>query len=302
MHEGVWPRVIAETLRGHCTMTKREICCIEIADTVSGLCVEANYYLGEDVMSALRRALEIEESPVGRTILGQLVRNAEIAREEGIPLCQDTGLTVVFVELGQDVHVVGGSLNAAIQQGVRRGYQEGYLRKSMVKRPFSARVNTGDNTPAVIHSEIVPGDQLRIVVVPKGGGSENMSALGMLKPADGREGVIRFVVETVERAGANPCPPTIVGVGVGGSAEMAMLLAKRSLLREVGQPSPDAEVAALEQDILTRVNRLGIGPQGLGGRVTCLAVHVDVFPCHIASLPVAVNIQCHSARHKEAVL
>jgi len=283
-------------------MTRREIDCIEIADTVSRLCVEANYYLGEDVMAALRRALEIEESPVGRTILGQLVRNAEIAREEGIPLCQDTGLTVVFVELGQDVHVVGGSLNAAIQEGVRRGYQEGYLRKSMVKRPFSARVNTGDNTPAVIHSEIVPGDQLRIVVMPKGGGSENMSALGMLKPADGREGVIRFVVETVERAGANPCPPTIVGVGVGGSAEMAMLLAKRSLLREVGQPSPDAEVAALEQDILTRVNRLGIGPQGLGGRVTCLAVHVDVFPCHIASLPVAVNIQCHSARHKEAVL
>jgi fumarate hydratase subunit alpha len=264
--------------------------------------VEANYYLGEDVMSALRRALEIEESPVGRTILGQLVRNAEISREEGIPLCQDTGLMMVFVELGQDVHVVGGSLNAAIQEGVRRGYQEGYLRKSMVKRPFSARVNTGDNTPAVIHSEIVPGDQLRIVVMPKGGGSENMSALCMLKPADGREGVIRFVVETVERAGANPCPPTIVGVGVGGSAEMAMLLAKRSLLREVGQPSPDAEVAALEQDILTRVNRLGIGPQGLGGLVTCLAVHVDVFPCHIASLPVAVNIQCHSARHKEAVL
>ena len=283
-------------------MTRREIDCIEIADTVSRLCVEANYYLGEDVMSALSRALETEESPVGRTILGQLVRNAEISREEGIPLCQDTGLTVVFVELGQDVHVVGGSLNAAIQQGVRRGYQEGYLRKSMVKRPFSARVNTGDNTPAVIHSEIVPGDQLRIVVMPKGGGSENMSALGMLKPADGREGVIRFVVETVERAGANPCPPTIVGVGVGGSAEMAMLLAKRSLLREVGQPSPDAEVAALEQDILTRVNRLGIGPQGLGGLVTCLAVHVDVFPCHIASLPVAVNIQCHSARHKEAVL
>jgi fumarate hydratase subunit alpha len=198
--------------------------------------------------------------------------------------------------------VVAGDLNEAIQEGVRRGYTEGYLRKSMVERPFSARANTGDNTPAVIHTEIVPGEKLRIVIMPKGGGSENMSALGMLKPADGREGVIRFVVETIERAGANPCPPTIVGVGVGGSAEKAMLMAKHALQREVGQPGADPEVAALEQDILTRANELGIGPQGLGGRTTCLAVHVEVFPCHIASLPVAINIQCHSARHKEAIL
>jgi fumarate hydratase subunit alpha len=283
-------------------MTKREIAGRDIADAVSRLCIEAGYHLGDDVLAALRRALDTEESPVGREILEQLVRNAQIAREEGIPLCQDTGLTVVFVELGQDVHVVAGDLNEAIQEGVRRGYTEGYLRKSMVERPFSARANTGDNTPAVIHTEIVPGEKLRIVIMPKGGGSENMSALGMLKPADGREGVIRFVVETIERAGANPCPPTIVGVGIGGSAEKAMLMAKHALQREVGQPGADPEVAALEQDILTRANELGIGPQGLGGRTTCLAVHVEVFPCHIASLPVAINIQCHSARHKEAIL
>ncbi len=280
----------------------RDIWCHAIVDTVARLCVEVNQFLCDDCLAALHRALDTEESPVGREILEQLVRNAEIAREEGIPLCQDTGLTVVFVELGQDVHVVGGNLNEAIQEGVRRGYTEGYLRKSMVERPFSARANTGDNTPAVIHTEIVPGDKLRIVVMPKGGGSENMSALGMLKPADGREGVIRFAVETIERAGANPCPPTIVGVGIGGSAEKAMLMAKHALQREVGQPGADPEVVALEQDILTRVNDLGIGPQGLGGRTTCLAVHVEVFPCHIASLPVAINIQCHSARHKEATL
>jgi fumarate hydratase subunit alpha len=283
-------------------MSTREIACSDIAETVSRLCVEASYHLGDDVLEALHRALETEESPVGREILEQLVRNAQIAPEDGIPLCQDTGLAVVFVELGQDVHLVGGNLTEAIQEGVRRGYREGYLRQSMVERPFSARANTGDNTPAVIHTEIVPGDKLRIVVMPKGGGSENMSALGMLKPADGREGVIRFVVETIERAGPNPCPPTIVGVGIGGSAEKAMLMAKHALQREVGQPGADPEVAALEQDILTRANELGIGPQGLGGRTTCLAVHVEVFPCHIASLPVAINIQCHSARHKEAIL
>jgi fumarate hydratase subunit alpha len=197
---------------------------------------------------------------------------------------------------------VGGDLYEAIQQGVRRGYEEGYLRKSVVDKPFSARANTRDNTPAVIHPQIVPGDRLKITVVPKGGGSENMSALAMLKPADGRQGVVDFVVETVKQAGANPCPPTIVGVGVGGTVEKTMWLAKHSLLREVGQPSPDPELAELEQDILERVNKLGIGPQGLGGNMTSLAVHVETHPCHIASLPVAVNIQCHSARHKEAVL
>jgi len=280
----------------------REIKCQEITEAVARLCIEANYYLGADVVKALRRARDAEVSPLGREVLDQLLENANVAQEEGVPLCQDTGLTVVFLEVGQDVHIVGGDLYDSIQKGVRQGYEEGYLRKSVVDKPFSLRNNTTDNTPAVIHPQIVPGDRLKITVVPKGGGSENMSALAMLKPADGRQGVVDFVVQTVEKAGANPCPPTIVGVGVGGSVEKAMWLAKHSLLREVGQPSPDPEVADLERDILERVNKLGIGPQGLGGSITSLAVHVETYPCHIASLPVAVNIQCHSARHKEAVL
>jgi fumarate hydratase subunit alpha len=280
----------------------REIRCEKITEAVARLCIEANYYLGDDVLRALRQAREAEVSPVGREVLNQLLENADVAREEEMPLCQDTGLTVVFLGVGQDAHIVGGDLYEAIHEGVRRGYEEGYLRKSVVDKPFSARANTRDNTPAVIHIQIVPGDQLKITVVPKGGGSENMSALVMLKPADGRQGVVDFVVETVRKAGANPCPPTIVGVGVGGTVEKAMWLAKHSLLREVGQPSPAPEVAELERDILERVNELGIGPQGLGGSTTSLAVHVETYPCHIASLPVAVNIQCHSARHKEAVL
>jgi fumarate hydratase subunit alpha len=280
----------------------RKISCEKITETVARLCIEANYYLGDDVIEALRQARDAEVSPVGGEVLDQLLENASVAREAGMPLCQDTGLAVIFLELGQDVHIVGGDLYDAIHEGVRRGYEEGYLRKSIVDKPFSLRSNTKDNTPAVIHSQIVPGDRLKITVVPKGGGSENMSALAMLKPADGREGVVDFVVETVERAGANPCPPTILGVGVGGTVEKAMWLAKHSLLREVGQPSSDPEVAELERDILEAVNNLGIGPQGLGGSTTCLAVHVEIYPCHIASLPVAVNIQCHSARHKEAVL
>ena len=280
----------------------REIGCEEITETVARLCIEANYYLGDDVIKAVRQARGTEISPVGREVLDQLLENANVARQEGMPLCQDTGLTVVFLEVGQDAHIVGGDLYESIQEGVRQGYEEGYLRKSVVDKPFSIRANTKDNTPAVIHPQIVPGDRLRIAVVPKGGGSENMSALAMLKPADGRQGVVDFVVETVERAGANPCPPTIVGIGVGGTVEKAMLLAKHSLLREVGQPSPDPEVAELEREILEKVNKLGIGPQGLGGSITSLAVHIETYPCHIASLPVAVNIQCHSARHKETVL
>jgi fumarate hydratase subunit alpha len=280
----------------------REISTDQITAEVARLSIESNYYLGEDVLAALRKYRAAEVSPAGREVLDQILENAEIARNEQMPLCQDCGLTVVFLELGQDAHIVGGGLNEAINEGVRLGYKEGYLRKSMVDQPFSARVNTQDNTPAVIHTAIVPGDELRITLAPKGGGSENMSQLGMLKPADGREGVIDFVVESVRRAGANPCPPIIVGVGVGGSAEKAMWLAKHSLLREVGQPSPDVELAELEAEILERVNRIGIGPQGFGGLTTALAVHVETFPCHIASMPVAVNIQCHSARHKEAVL
>ncbi len=280
----------------------REIHTDQIAETVARLCVESNHYLGEDVLAALRRYREAEVSPVGREVLDQILENAQIAHDQQMPLCQDCGLTVVFLELGQKAHVVGGDLTESISEGVRQGYQDGYLRKSMVDRPFSARINTKDNTPPVIHTTIVPGDQLKITVAPKGGGSENMSQLGMLKPAEGREGVVKFVVESVRRSGANPCPPIIVGVGIGGSAEKAMWLAKHSLLRPVGEPSPDPEVAELEAGILDRVNRIGIGPQGFGGLTTALAVHVDTFPCHIASMPVAVNIQCHSARHKEAVL
>jgi fumarate hydratase subunit alpha len=283
-------------------MTVRQIDCGEVTDTVARLCMEANLELGEDVLRALRAARDQETSPMGRLVLEQLLENASVAREERVPLCQDTGLTVVFLEVGQKVRVVGGDLSEAVQEGVRRGSEEGYLRNSVVEQPFSARTNSGDNTPAVIHTEIEPGHRLRIIVMPKGGGSENTSALAMLKPADGREGVVRFVVETVDRAGANPCPPTIVGVGIGGTAEKAMLLAKRSLLREVALPSADPEVAELEREILSKANDLGIGPQGLGGRITCLAVHVEVHPCHMASLPVAVNVQCHSARHKEALL
>ena len=280
----------------------KEIHTDQITETVARLCIESNYYLGEDVLATLRRYREAEVSPVGREVLDQILENADIARNEQMPLCQDCGLTVIFVELGQDVHIVGGYLNEAITEGVRRGYEKGYLRKSMVEHPFSSRINTRDNTPPVIHTTVVPGDELKITIVPKGGGSENMTRLAMLKPADGREGVIDFVVESVRKAGANPCPPIIVGVGIGGSAEKAMLLAKHSLLRKVGQPSPDPEAAELEAELLERVNRIGIGPQGLGGITTALAVHVETFPCHIASLPVAVNLQCHSARHKEAVL
>jgi len=280
----------------------KEIHANQITETVARLCIESNYYLGDDVLTALEKYRATEVSPVGREVLDQILENARIAHEEQMPLCQDCGLTVVFLELGQEAHIVGGNLNEAIAEGVRQGYKDGYLRKSMVDRPFSARINTKDNTPPVIHTTIVPGDELRITVAPKGGGSENMSQLGMLKPADGRDGVVNFVVEAVRKAGANPCPPIIVGVGVGGSAEKAVWLAKHSLLREVGQPSPDREVAELEVDILERVNRIGIGPQGFGGLTTALAVHVETFPCHIASMPVAVNIQCHSARHKEAVL
>jgi len=280
----------------------REITAQEITDTVARLCVEANYYLPEDVLASLQAAREAEPSPMGKEVLDRILENADIARREQMPLCQDTGLTVIFLEIGQEVHIVGGGLVEAINEGVRTGYIEGYLRKSVVAHPFSKRINTRDNTPAVIHTEIVPGDTLKITVAPKGGGSENMSFLGMLKPADGRQGVIDFVVNSVDKAGANPCPPIIVGVGVGGTIDQTTRIAKKALLRQVDEAHPDPEVAALEADILERVNWLGIGPQGFGGRTTALAVHVETFPCHIASMPVVVNIQCHSARHKEAVL
>jgi len=280
----------------------REVHVDLLREAVKRLCQQAACVLPQDVMDALRRAQEREESPLGRRVLEQIVRNAELAQEEMLPICQDTGVAVIFLEVGQDVHLVGGDLMDALRRGVSEGYREGYLRASMVERPFSARINTRDNTPPIVHMDIVPGDRVRLRLMPKGAGCENVSRLAMLLPGAGREGVMRFVTETVEDAGGKPCPPVIVGVGIGGTAEYAMLLAKKALLRPVGQPHPDAEVAALEAELLRRVNALGIGPQGVGGKVTALAVHVEVFPSHIASLPVAVNIQCHAARVAEAVV
>jgi fumarate hydratase subunit alpha len=272
-----------------------------IAESVRKLCMDANYYLGDDVVEAIRSAKGKEESPLGREILEQILQNAEIAKNEQMPLCQDTGLTAVFAELGQEVHIEGGSFEEAIQEGVRHGYKDGYLRKSMVEDPLR-RKNTGDNTPAVISTRLVAGDKIKITILPKGGGSENMSAIKMLKPSDGEDGVKDFVVETVRKAGGNPCPPIIVGVGIGGSFDKSAYLAKKALLRELGSVHPDPYYAAMEKELLERVNNTGIGPQGLGGRITALAVHIETHPCHIASLPVAVNTQCHSARHKEFVI
>ncbi len=273
----------------------------EITSAVEKLSMEANYYLGDDVVKALNAAAEKEESPLGKEIINQILENTKIARTENIPLCQDTGLSAIFVELGQDVHLAGGGLEEAIQEGNRQGYSEGFLRKSMVEDPLR-RKNTGDNTPAVISVSIVPGDKIKIIILPKGGGSENMSAIRMLKPSDGESGVKDFVVETVKNAGGNPCPPIIVGVGIGGSFDKCAYLAKRALLREVGSVHSDPYYAEMERELLEKVNNTGIGPQGLGGRITALAVHIETHPCHIASLPVAVNTQCHSARHKEIVI
>lgn len=278
----------------------REIDVRWITEKVRELCIKANTELGEDVIEALDQAMEREESPLGLEILKELKENARIAREEDIPICQDTGFAVVFIELGQDVHLIGGDLNAAIQEGVRQGYRDGYLRKSIC-HPFT-RSNTGDNTPAIIHTEIVLGERVKIVVAPKGGGSENMSRIYMLTPSDGVEGIKQFVVQRVKESGSNPCPPTIVGVGIGGTFEQSALLAKKSLLRPLGSKNPHPELDRLERDILNEINNLGIGPQGLGGRTTSLAVHILMMPCHIASLPLAINIQCHAQRHKEIVI
>jgi fumarate hydratase subunit alpha len=273
----------------------------KIVETVAELAQEANFCLGEDVRRALEEALKQEVSPVGREVLEQILANAEIAARERMPICQDTGVAVVFLELGQEVRVAGGYLYDAVNEGVRRGYIEGYLRKSVVEDPFR-RKNTGDNTPAIIHTRVVPGDRLKITLLAKGGGSENMSALAMLTPAAGARGVVDFVVDTVRRAGPNSCPPVVVGVGIGGDFSRAALLAKEALLRPLGQPSPDPDIARMEREILEEINRLGIGPQGFGGRVTALAVHIEIFPCHLASLPVAVNLNCHAARHKSITL
>jgi fumarate hydratase subunit alpha len=280
----------------------REIKSQAITEAVAGLFRQANYELTEDVIEALRKARRQEESPAGREALDKILENAVIAREDSIPLCQDCGVALVFIEIGQDVHIAGSDLYQAIDAGVRRAYNEGYLRKSMVDKPFSDRINTRDNTPAVVHVEIRPGDRLRIVALPKGAGSENMTRLGMLTPSAGRQGIIDFVVKAAEEAGANPCPPVIIGVGTGGTADKAMLLAKQAMLRKVGKPSHDEETASLEREILEKVNNLGIGPMGYGGRITALAVHAETFPAHIGSMPVAVCFQCHSARHREIIL
>ncbi|MEA4900627.1 MAG: fumarate hydratase [Desulfitobacterium sp.] len=272
-----------------------------IIDAVEKLCIKANYDLGKDVIASFNKALTTEESPLGREVFARLIENAAIAHEERVPMCQDTGMTVIFVELGQDLHIEGGLLTDALNEGVRRGYEKGYLRKSVVNDPFE-RVNTQDNTPAIIHYDLVQGDELHITVAPKGAGSENMGAIKMCKPSDGLEGVMQFVVDTVDKAGGNPCPPIIVGVGVGGNMEKATLLAKKALTRDVGVHNPEERLAKIEEELLERINKLGIGPQGFGGVNTALAVNLEVYPTHIAMLPVAVNINCHAARHKEITL
>jgi len=280
----------------------REIKAGDITETVAQLSQRANFELDEDVLAALKQAQQIEESPLGKEVLHQIIENAQIAERKNLPLCQDCGTAVIFLEIGQEVHIVGGDLYTAVTEGVRQGYTQGYLRKSMVSQPFSARKNTNDNTPPVIHTEIVAGDRIKVICLCKGAGAENMSKLAMLRPGDGREGISDLVVRTVDEAGANPCPPLIVGVGIGANIEEVMLLAKKSLLRQVGKPNPDPEVAELEKELLARINDLGIGPLGLGGSTTALAVHAEVRPTHIGCLPVAINLQCHSARHKEARL
>jgi len=282
-------------------MIIREVNVDKITDLVEKLCIEANCHLADDIFSCLKNCRATEKSPLGKDILNTLVENAQIARDETAPICQDTGMTVVFLSLGQDVHITGGSLEEAINEGVRRGYEKGYLRKSVVRDPLD-RVNTKDNTPAVIHYEIVPGDQLHIIVAPKGFGSENMSGLKMLKPSQGLPGVKDFVIQTVSDAGANPCPPIIVGIGIGGTMEKSALLSKKALLRPVGEKNPDPALAKLEEELLQSINGLGIGPAGFGGTTTALAVNILTYATHIAGLPVAVNIGCHATRHAESLI
>ena len=279
----------------------RDVHTSAISDAVKKLCMEANFRLEPDVLRAFDRALGAERSPAGRQVLQILKQNAAMAREQRIPYCQDTGFVVCFVELGQDVHVTGGALDAAINQGVSQGYGEGYLRASIVRSPFD-RVNTGDNTPAVVHVDVVPGATLKILIMAKGGGCENRSKYKMLTPAEGVPGVKDWVLECVRTAGPDACPPLILGVGVGGTFEKAALLSKKALFRELGSPNPDPQLDALERELLAEANRLGIGPQGYGGDTTALGIHLLAYPCHITSLPVAVTIECHAHRHKEVTL
>ena len=278
----------------------KEVHVDEIVSVIEKLFIDANYNLSQNVLDTIKKSIDKEESSVGKEVLRELIKNANLARDEHIPICQDTGLAVTFMEVGQDVHIIGGSLNDAINEGVRRGYAKGYLRKSAC-HPFT-RKNTGDNTPAIIHVKIVPGDKIKITVLPKGGGSENYGSVRMLVPSEGKEGAKALVLEMVTKGGPNPCPPIIVGVGIGGNFETSALLSKEALMEPLGKRSDDPEIAALEEELLLAINKTGIGPQGYGGIVTALDVHVKMMPCHIASLPVAVNIQCHAHRIKEAII
>lgn len=280
----------------------RELHVSAITEKVAELCKKACTELPEDVIENLSKALGREKSEVGKETLRDIQSNLKIAKDEAVPLCQDTGFTVVVLDIGQDVHLVGGDLSAAVNEGVRRGYKEGFLRTSILQDPVRRDKNTGDNTPAVIHTHLVPGEKVEISVLPKGGGSENKSALKMMTPADGLEGIKKFVIDTVSKAGPSACPPLTVGVGIGGTFDHVAWLAKKAIFRRSGEPSKDPYYAQLEQELLEQINKLGIGPMGLGGSTTSIAVHIEAHPCHIASMPVAVNIQCHSARHKEAVL
>lgn len=276
----------------------REIHISEIINTVKELCIESNYYLSNDIRDALCRAKKRETWPLAENVLEQLILNSNIAKKEDMPICQDTGMACVFVEIGQEVHIVGGLLQDAINEGVRKGYDEGFLRKSVVKDPID-RVNTKDNTPSVIYYDIVPGDKLKITVAPKGFGSENMSRIKMLKPSDGLQGVKDFIIETVNLAGPNPCPPIVIGVGIGGTFDKAAYLAKKALIRPLNKRNTDKFYSDLEEELLEIINNLGIGPQGFGGKTTALGLNIETYPTHIAGLPVAVNINCHATRHKE---
>ncbi|MEM4250514.1 MAG: fumarate hydratase [Candidatus Bathyarchaeia archaeon] len=280
----------------------REVDAAEIVSTVKRLCIDANIYLSIDVIEKIEESLRTEDSPTAREILEQILVNAKLAAEEQMPMCQDTGVAVVFVELGQEVHITGGDFVQAINEGVRQGYRDGYLRKSIVKDPVFDRKNTEDNTPAIIHTEITPGEAVKITIAPKGAGSENMSEVKMMKPADGVEGIEDFIVECVKRSDGSPCPPIVVGVGVGGNFESCSYLSKKALLRPLNRSNPDPRWGAVEAEVLERINRLGIGPMGLGGRTTALAVQILTAPCHIASMPVAVNLQCHAQRHRTATI
>ncbi len=279
----------------------REISVNLIKDKIRDLCIDANYFLGDDIKDSLIHFKNNEKSEIGKDILGNIIENAKIAKEEQLPICQDTGVACVFLEIGQDVHLIDGNLEEAINSGVREGYEKGYLRKSVVKDPIN-RVNTNDNTPAMIYYDIVPGDRVKITVAPKGFGSENMSKLDMLKPSDGLEGVKDFILKVVEEAGPNPCPPMVVGVGIGGTFDKAAYLAKKALLRPVNEENKNEFYANLEKELLEKINELGIGPQGFGGLTTAIGINIEVYPTHIAGLPVAVNINCHATRHKDCII